>query len=454
MSKRDVFDKIGLRLHNERTIAHFFDVEIQRELERLLKPCQIVSECSMKYLVTQKEKNHANSTIRIKPNKDLRNYMNDGHKLYIPDTAIIEFIKQPHVYFIEYKVDDHYSIYKLALDYLKYKYYSFGLGCNSSFIYVLFYKLSDDVIELHDSVKLEKILKLTDKYLNKSIFTDSQNAKKEPEVSNETILLVEEADEMIRNVRRTRNLENTNDDEIGNVSLLENNVFYRNMGILKPNVITAEVIRKNYPVIAKLASKVVSEPNVAEYDANGLYDLTPDNFEHILFTDEDCLKLKRYFDNQINRILKEEMQDLPAMYNFSKKRATWILILLQRLAINNGWSELTSEFKMNISNDKIRGYQRQIEKKYSGNMKRLNQLCLGLLYFITNLYKVVFNILADNKVTDFNDAYKNIKDISKANSIAQKIAKTLGFKVSRDFNITNAPSQEEFLQKVVAKLSS
>ena len=81
MDKRDVFDKIDLRLHNERTIAHFFDVEIQRELERLSKPCRIISECSMKYLIAQKEKDHANSAITIEPNKDLREYMNDENKL-------------------------------------------------------------------------------------------------------------------------------------------------------------------------------------------------------------------------------------------------------------------------------------------------------------------------------------------------------------------------------------
>ncbi len=454
MDKRDVFDKIDLRLHNERTIAHFFDVEIQRELERLSKPCRIISECSMKYLIAQKEKDHANSAITIEPNKDLREYMNDEHKLYIPDTAIIEHIKEPHVYFIEYKVDDRYSIYKLALDYLKYKYYSSGLGCNSSFIYVLFYKLSDGTIELHGSIKLEKTLELTDQYLSKSIFVDSQDAKMEFRVSDETILLVEEADEVIRNAGHIRSFKSASDNETDSISSLEDNVFYRNMGILKSNVVTAEIIRKNYPTLAKLANNITSKLNVAEYDVDGLYNLTPDNFESMAFTDEDCIKLRQYFNNQINRILKEEMQDLPAMYNFSKKRATWILILLQRLAINNGWGDMAREFKIGISNNKIQGYQRLIEEKYSKNMKRLNQLCLGLLYFIRNLYKVIFDITENNEVTDYNDTYKNIENTNKNNSIARKIAKTLDIKISRDFNIASAPSQEEFLQKVVAKLSS
>ena len=87
-------------------------------------------------------------------------------------------------------------------------------------------------------------------------------------------------------------------------------------------------------------------------------------------------------------------------------------------------------------------------------MKRLNQLCLGLLYFIRNLYKVIFDITENNEVTDYNDTYKNIENTNKNNSIARKIAKTLDIKISRDFNIASAPSQEEFLQKVVAKLSS
>ena len=81
-------------------------------------------------------------------------------------------------------------------------------------------------------------------------------------------------------------------------------------------------------------------------------------------------------------------------------------------------------------------------------------IILWFVYFIRNLYKVIFDITENNEVTDYNDTYKNIENTNKNNSIARKIAKTLDIKISRDFNIASAPSQEEFLQKVVAKLSS
>ena len=54
--EKRIFGKMDLRLHNERTIAHFFDMEIQRKLEQPSKQYQIVSECSMKYLIAAKDK--------------------------------------------------------------------------------------------------------------------------------------------------------------------------------------------------------------------------------------------------------------------------------------------------------------------------------------------------------------------------------------------------------------
>lgn len=56
LKEKRIFGAIKLNLHNERTIAHFFDVEIQKRLKRLSGEYLIISECSMNYLTTLRNK--------------------------------------------------------------------------------------------------------------------------------------------------------------------------------------------------------------------------------------------------------------------------------------------------------------------------------------------------------------------------------------------------------------
>lgn len=454
LDEKCAFGDIDLNLHNERTIAHFFDVQIQKRFEQMRKMYLIVSECSMNYLIAAERKEEANSKIKVKQNEDLRVYATKDHSRYVPDTVIVDFSDlQKQIHFIEYKVDNVFSICKLALDYLKYKYYSYGLGCCSNFIYVLFYTLPDGSIELRDQVMLNEVLEQDTDYSNRSIFVYYQNNKSAKTViDDEVIPLIERAESVIESMVSCCHVKNMTTGSNMNTALADN-VFYRNRGLLNPNVITADVIKRNYPTIVKLANNVVSEPNIAKYNTSGLYELMPHNFNEIVFDDKDCLVLKRYFNNQISRILEEETRSLPAMYNFSKKRSTWILILLQRLAINNHWNRIADDFKLNLSEDDKQRYQNQLERKYNGDMEKLNVLCLGLLYFIINLYKVIFDISESNEVIDFNNAYKNAENTNNVNLLARKIARKLDIKISRDFNILSNSSQEEFFQKIVSKLS-
>lgn len=444
-----IFGKIDLRLHNERTIAHFFDVKIQKRLEQISGSYQIVSECSMKYLIAAKNKKTAESEIKVRADKNLKNYKKNDHELYIPDTVVIDFDKQqPYLYFIEYKVDNRFAICKLALDYLKYKYYSPGLGCRSSFIYVLFYKSPNNTIELRDCIDLNKILRDNIDYSDKSIFVFKMNyGNTQSAIPDNVIPLIDNVELTIKKIEAI-NLNRLKNDHQAH-SGLENNVFFCNKDRFKPNVIYAKTIQKNYSVISEMAKRIKS--STIDYNAQTDYNISPENFSTIEFSENDCVALSEHFSNQINKLLGNEISSVPEILGFYRKRATWILVLLQKLAENNGWDDLSKKFKFNISDTAVNEYKKQLSEKYQNASSNLNKLSLGLLYFIVNLFPAIFNISSEGKIIDFNNQYNELTNTRDVNSIMRKIASELKIKTEENIDIENTKFQLELLQKIVDK---
>lgn len=449
LSERRIFNEIDLNLHNERTIAHFFDVKIQKELESSLETPSIISECSMKYLIATKDKENAESEIKVKSDKNLKKYKNDNHNLYVPDTAIVDHDRLcPYLYFIEYKVDSRFSICKLALDYLKYKYYSSGLGCHSSFIYVLFYKSSNNTIELRDCIDLNKILRDNVDYSDKSIFVFKMNyGNTQSVIPDNVIPLIDNVELTIKKLE-ANNLNRLKNDHRAH-SGLENNVFFCNKDRFRPNVIYAKTIQKNYSVISEMAKRIKS--STIDYNARTDYSISLENFSTIEFSENDCVALSEHFSNQINKLLGNEISSVPEILGFYRKRATWILVLLQKLAENNRWDDLSKKFKFNISDTAVNEYKKQLSEKYQNASSNLNKLSLGLLYFIVNLFPAIFNISSEGKIIDFNNQYNELTNTRDVNSIMRKIASELKIKTEENIDIENAKFQLELLQKIMDK---
>lgn len=449
IGEKRIFGKMDLKLHNERTIAHFFDIEIQRKLEQPSKQYQIVSECSMKYLIAAKDKKAAESEIRVSADSNLKKYKKNSHELYIPDTVVIDFDKfQPHLYFIEYKVDSRFAICKLALDYLKYKYYSSGLGCHSSFIYVLFHKTPNNTIELRNCIDLNKILKYNVDYSDKSIFVFKMNyGNTQSAIPDNVIPLIDNAELTIKKLE-ANNLNRPKNDSQAN-SGLENNIFFCNKDRFKPNVIYAKTIQKNYPVISEMAKRIKS--STIDYNVKTDYSISPENFSTIEFSENDCVALSEHFTNQINKILGNEISSVSEILGFYRKRATWILVLLQKLAESNGWDDVSKKFKFNISDTAVNEYKKQLSEKYQNASSNLNKLSLGLLYFIVNLFSAIFNISSEGKIIDFNSQYTELTNARDINSIIRKIASELKLKTDENIDIENDRFQLELLQKIMDK---
>lgn len=452
LKEKRIFGAIKLNLHNERTIAHFFDVEIQKRLKRLSGEYLIISECSMNYLTTLRNKKTAESEIKIEPDKKLKEYEENSHKLYIPDTAVVDFNKsRPHLYFIEYKVDSRFSICKLALDYLKYKYYSSGLGCCSSFIYVLFYKLTNsNAIGLRKNTDLDRVLENNVDYSDKSIFVFKMTeGNSQPTIPSNVISLVNDAEFTVKELEENSLNILNNNRQMG--SRLEDNVFFRNKDRFKTNVIYAKTIQENYSVILEMAERIKNQSSVVDYQAQTNYDINPKTFSTAEFSEDDCMALSRHFDNQIKKLLEDETSSIPEILSVHRKRATWVLILLQKLAENNDWRDISKKFKFGISDRAISEYKKQLSEKYQNASSNLNKLSLGLLYFIVNLFPVMFSISSENKVIGYTDQYAKLANTKNINLIMNKIISELGIKTHKKANVENKEFQLELLQNVLNK---
>ena len=177
----------------------------------------------------------------------------------------------------------------------------------------------------------------------------------------------------------------------------------------------------------------------------------PENFSTIEFSGNDCVALSEHFTNQINKILGNEISSVPEILGFYRKRATWILVLLQKLAESNGWDDVSKKFKFNISDTAVKEYKRQLSEKYQNASSNLNKLSLGLLYFIVNLFSAIFNISSEGKIIDFNSQYTELTNARDINSIIRKIASELKLKTDENIDIENDSFQLELLQKIMDK---
>ena len=170
------FGHIHINPFNERTIAHFFDIHLEHSLNHvpLLAPHLFLSECKFEYDLSSAEKESANREVdsTLSGNNALETFKSSSHSTFIPDTVISTTISPPAsrvIYCIEYKRDSHYQYVKLALDYLKYKYYSSGFASPSIFVYILFYTKPTALI-FKSSVELRRNLKQDKRYANKSLY--------------------------------------------------------------------------------------------------------------------------------------------------------------------------------------------------------------------------------------------------------------------------------------------
>ena len=161
---KSLLGKAEINLFNERSIAHYFDKEIELSLKGSEPNSYFLSEAFIKYAPNFNSKLKAIVETKYFVYEKAVYELTKDHKLFIPDALIIippESAKHEDMplYFIEYKVSTKFNFLKLALDFMKYKYYSSAFDHNSTFVYILFRKSKDGkTLKLKETVKLDRYL--------------------------------------------------------------------------------------------------------------------------------------------------------------------------------------------------------------------------------------------------------------------------------------------------------
>ena len=162
-SIKSLLGKAEINLFNERSVAHYFDKEIELSLKGGEPNSYFLSEAFIKYTPNSSSKLKAIVETKYFVYEKAVYELTKDHKLFIPDAliAIPESLKHKDtpLYCIEYKVSTRFDFLKLALDFMKYKYYSSAFNHNSTFVYILFRKSKDGkTLKLKGTMKLERYL--------------------------------------------------------------------------------------------------------------------------------------------------------------------------------------------------------------------------------------------------------------------------------------------------------
>lgn len=188
---KSLLGKAKINLYNERSIAYHFNKAIQFYLRRFRIIHYYVSEARIEYAATPTERKKAKSELHDMVGKQAKKVLAKVQDVFIPDALIIvPYSSVVPVYCIEYKVSNRFEYLKLASDFLKYKYYSQAFGCESAFVYILFFKGDfENILELKGTQELSKHLYNVPDFKEKSLFYYlSMKGKVVPETDNATLL--------------------------------------------------------------------------------------------------------------------------------------------------------------------------------------------------------------------------------------------------------------------------
>lgn len=459
--RQDIFGTISLNMLNERTIAHFFDVSLEKELNKSKLNYAFISECSLNQSIPNEIAQKSKKEIAIKPNKALQDYLDTEHNWFIPDTVIIRQDQDkspapnPSIWCLEYKIDSKFDCCKLAIDYLKYKFYSSQFNCHSVFIYVLFYKIktSRQEIEFRNPsiVKLQTSLTSKDLPERQSSIFIYHTSQESQDVNFDTSILttMKKVDYQLRRLEAAQppSLQKT-------ATKLYDNIFFQKRNAFGNKVIYAKIICQNYPAIYEISQRIQNGTNIQHSD-NTSYQITKNNFiNHEVPSKEDIEGLYTHFNNQIAKMLKEEEDRIPAAFQHYRKRSTWVMIIIRQFLINLGWEDLLNATTLDIDQNSAEKYQEMLKERYKNRTATINSLSIGLVHFIINLFPLIFIITNSHEIRGFRPEYEIVEQQKSINASFQQLIKQLELPDMEQFYIDNINCQQKFLQAIIQKFGN
>lgn len=417
----------SINYKNERSVAAFITYQLLEVFNSAgMKEVNVMNEFDLRI----------NSQITYQQQNDIDASVDQAlvtvkKKKFIPDTfaTFIDKTNRRVNVFIEYKINDSFKYLQLANDYIKFKHYTINSQEEPIFAYLLF-RPNDNGL----SITLKNDVFIDPKYqlIGPNIDTDTIDHQSSVfiynsnncglDVPNEVFPVINNIQEKIQdfyNLSLHASFEDVTD--------YGSNIFYSNSGKFGSRVLTAHRIQKKYGEIIRLFNLVQNYHGKIEVPVNAFISLESfksSSFDESVFIEE----LSKYFNNQIRHQTREDESGINnAEFYYTRKRALWIQILLQKFADNISVDfDLIHFYDKREKQDSSEIFQK-LDRAYQGKYsKNFNQLALGLLYYIVKLYESMF-VIEENKV-EYKGDYLAFEIKSSILNSLKKMKAKLGLK--------------------------
>lgn len=357
--------------------------------------------------------------------------------------------------FVEYKMSNKFDFTQLAQDFLKFKFYTRKNSKISIFTYVLFSKK-----EMYPSIlscKKDKFLLIPKKITNnKKVFDgkdkiyihiyddciETADLEKQKQEECQSINL-EQLYQLLDKINAFSNDENESLELVENVLKLENDIFYKNIGIFNANVLIGKVITNNFKKIKQLFETSI-EKNIFSNVIKELQSKTDDVADsQFLFSIENQKNLineaKEYFYNFQRKYFKNDKKvALRKGLNSNYKSTLFLIVILNIFSkiynvdfspnlgvvtVDNNKNDLIkySEVVTEITEQMLPTY---LEDEYKNN---ITKLAFEIMYIIINLYPKIY-IIENDEVKSYNEVYENVKKSKTIQKSLNKILQLLNIK--------------------------
>lgn len=268
--------------------------------------------------------------------------------------------------------------------------------------------------------------------------------------------------ELLSKINKYDSDDDENNETMSKVMLLEKNIFIKNIGVFKNNVITGNMIKTNYKSIKQIFDKAnemqIFNFILSKYEVDDTSDvllqLNNASVESII------LDAKKYFRNFENKYMSEDKKDaLKKGLTSNYKSSLTILVIINLFAEINGLTfnyNLSSIAINNNKNDSMNyneileeltirkiGYYTTEEDK-----KNITRLAFEIMFIILNLYSKIYEIDRD-AIMGYNEIYNNVRKMKSIDKAINELLAILNLNVELKYNSNFKENSLKLLEEII-----
>ena len=440
MSTKGTFDsKTGnvAFLYNERTVAPVATIcALAAIMDFGYKVSTVVNEFSIEF------KKSLSATVFdiVRGMTSLKTRTTQWKRCFVDGYIQVKDILAPnhttHV-FIEYKMQNDFVPLDLATDYLKYKTYTYKSNEDTAFVYVIFRKE-----ELYPGILcssapyyeiLEDDISGGVKHTDRRVFiyyphsTNNTRHKQDPSEALSKISFLSNLTEKVA--------EQINDSE-KEVSQDEL-VYIKTMKKFNSNVLRSSTLKHYYPFIKKVWD-AANNMNLFN-DLPEIFDLDRSELTIEKIIEEGA----NYKENLSSNITVDTKIEAAKKGTTASTKTSLFLVsicdyfnekyscgveppIYYSQEIRGGKNSKTHNWQ-----DTVDYFKEQFEKNYSGYddcERRLKKIFYSTMFYIVNLFQIIYKIDDDNKISDYSDRYSSFRLVDILQTEINKVTRYFKYK--------------------------